>query len=122
MTQDFNVRPSSAMDAPFAQGGYANSMMPHFNLFGNHSGMAAPYVPGGYTSLLNGIDQDATMQTQLSLALQNATQLYCIVPKGRGNGTDAKKPAILGSKHTLMHMHKYIPLTIYQQRNITMNA
>ena len=40
-------------------------MMPHFNLFGNHSGMAAPYVPGGYTSLLNGIDQDATTQTAI---------------------------------------------------------
>ena len=58
----------------------------------------------------------------LSLALQNATQLYCIAPKGRGKGTDPEKHAIQGSNHTLMHMHKYIPLTIYQQRNITMNA
>ena len=51
------VWPSSSMDAPFVQGGYANSMMPHFNLLENHSGMAAPSVPRGYTSLLMGVDQ-----------------------------------------------------------------
>jgi hypothetical protein len=50
----------------------------------------------------------------LSLVLQNVTQLYCIAPKGRGKGTDAEKPTILRSNHTFMHMHKYIPLTIYQ--------
>ena len=38
-------------------------MMPHFNLLENHSGMAAPSIARGYTSLLMGVDQDATMQT-----------------------------------------------------------
>jgi len=51
------------MDAPFLQGGYANSTMTHFNLIPEPSAMAAPYIPGGYTSLLMGVDQDATMQT-----------------------------------------------------------
>jgi hypothetical protein len=56
MTRDFNVGPSSAMNAPFVQGGYANFIMSHFNLFANPSAMAAPYIPGGYTSLLIGVD------------------------------------------------------------------
>lgn len=51
------------MDAPFVQGGYANSTMPHFNFFANTYAMAVPYKPGGYTSLLIGVDQDATAQT-----------------------------------------------------------
>jgi len=42
MTQDFNAGPSSAMDAPFMQDGYV-----------------APYIPGGYTRLLMGDDQNA---------------------------------------------------------------
>ena len=45
------------------QDGYANSTMPHFNLIADPSAMAAPYILGGYTSLLMGVDQDATMQT-----------------------------------------------------------
>jgi hypothetical protein len=56
-TQDFNVGASSTMNTPFAQGGYTNVTMPHFNLFVNSSAMA-----GGYTSLLMGVDQDATTQ------------------------------------------------------------
>ena len=63
MTQDYNVGPSSAMDATFSQGGYSSSTLPHFNLFANPSAVAAPYIPGGYTSLLMGVDQTATMQT-----------------------------------------------------------
>jgi hypothetical protein len=60
--------------APFIQGGYANctmpimaapSTMPHFNSIANPSGMATPYMLGGYTSLLFGVDQDATMQTAI---------------------------------------------------------
>ena len=51
------------MDALFLQGGYANSTMTHFNLIPEPSAMAAPYIPGGYTSLLMGVDPDATMQT-----------------------------------------------------------
>jgi len=51
------------MDAPFVQGGYANSTMPHFNLIADPSAMAAPYIPEGYTSLLMGVDQDAIVQT-----------------------------------------------------------
>jgi hypothetical protein len=45
------------MNAPFDQGGCTNVTMPHFNLFVNPSAMA-----GGYTSLLMGVDQDATTQ------------------------------------------------------------
>ena len=63
MTQDYNVGPSSTMDAPFFQGGYSSSTLPHFNLFSNPSAVAAPYIPGGYTSFLMGVDQAATMQT-----------------------------------------------------------
>jgi hypothetical protein len=37
--------------------------MSYFNLIGDPSAMAAPYIPGGYTSLLMGVDQDATLQT-----------------------------------------------------------
>ena len=51
------------MDAPFLQSGYANSTMAHFNLIPEPSAMAAPYIPGGYTSLLMGVDQDAILQT-----------------------------------------------------------
>lgn len=82
MTQDSNAGPSSVMIAPFVQGGYANSTMPilaapfvqsgyanstmpHFNSIGNPSGMPTTYIPGGYTSLLFGVDQDATMQTAI---------------------------------------------------------
>jgi hypothetical protein len=36
--------------------------MPQFNLFANPSAMAPPYIPGGYTSLLMGVDQAATTQ------------------------------------------------------------
>jgi hypothetical protein len=45
------------MNAPFVQGGYTNITMPQFNLFANPSAMA-----GGYTSLLMGVDRDATTQ------------------------------------------------------------
>ena len=51
------------MDAPFLQDGHDNSTMTHFNLIPEPSTMAAPSIPGGYTSLLMGVDQDATMQT-----------------------------------------------------------
>jgi hypothetical protein len=47
----------------FVQGGYANSTMTHFNLILEPSAMVAPYIPGGYTSLLMGVDQDATVHT-----------------------------------------------------------
>ena len=50
------------MNAPFVQGGYTNVAMPLFNLFANPSAMAPPYIPGGYASLLMGVDQDATTQ------------------------------------------------------------
>jgi hypothetical protein len=50
------------MNAPFAQGEYTNVIMPQFNLFANPSAMAPPYIRGGYTSLLMGVDQAATTQ------------------------------------------------------------
>ncbi|XP_012703729.1 protein FAR1-RELATED SEQUENCE 5-like [Setaria italica] len=40
----------------------ANSTIPHFNMHGNSSVMSVPYIRGGYTSLLLGVDQTATMQ------------------------------------------------------------
>lgn len=45
------------------QAGYAISTMPQFNLLVDPSTMVAPYIPGGYTNLLMGVDQDATLQT-----------------------------------------------------------
>ena len=60
---DVEEGPSSAMDAPFVQAGYATFTMPQFSLLTDPSAMAAPYIPGGYTSLLMGVDQDASMQT-----------------------------------------------------------
>jgi hypothetical protein len=64
-TQDVNVGASSNMNAPFVQGGYANGTMPEFDVFANPSTMAPPYTPGGYTSLLMRVDQDATMQAAI---------------------------------------------------------
>jgi hypothetical protein len=48
------------MDAPFMQDGY--STIPRFNIIADPTAMAAPHIPGGYTSLLMGVDQDASMQ------------------------------------------------------------
>jgi hypothetical protein len=53
------------MNAPFTQGGYTNVTMPQFILFANPSAMAPPYIPGGYTSLLLGVDQVATTQAAI---------------------------------------------------------
>jgi len=52
--QDFNPGPSSTTAAPY---------MPHFNSIADPSGMTAPFIPRGYTSLLIGVDQEATVQT-----------------------------------------------------------
>jgi hypothetical protein len=60
--QDFNVGASSTMNAPFIQGEYTNVTMPQFSSFANLYAMAPPYVPGGYTSLLMGVDQAAITQ------------------------------------------------------------
>jgi hypothetical protein len=43
--------------------GDQDATMADFNLIPEPSTMAAPYIPGGYTRLLMGDDQDATMQT-----------------------------------------------------------
>jgi hypothetical protein len=51
------------MPAPFMQGGYANPTMSYFNYIPDASTMAAPYIPRGYTNLLIGVDQDATVQS-----------------------------------------------------------
>jgi hypothetical protein len=50
------------MNAPFIQGEYTNVTMLQFNSFANSYTMDLPYVPGGYTSLLMGVDQSATTQ------------------------------------------------------------
>jgi hypothetical protein len=36
--------------------------MTQFNSFDDPSTMAVPYVPGEYTNLLMGVDQDASLQ------------------------------------------------------------
>ena len=60
-TRDEHAGPSSAMGAPVVQVGYANSTLPQFNLL-DPSAMVASYIPGGYTRLLMGVDQDASIQ------------------------------------------------------------
>lgn len=50
------------MVAPFLQAEYANSTMPQFNILDDPSALAAPYIPRGYTSLLMGVEEDATFQ------------------------------------------------------------
>ncbi|WVZ50704.1 LOW QUALITY PROTEIN: hypothetical protein U9M48_001936 [Paspalum notatum var. saurae] len=58
---------SSTMVAPLMQGGYANATMPIFvnDLHGQGipSTMAAPLMQGGYTSLIVGVQQDATISS-----------------------------------------------------------
>lgn len=61
-TRDEHIGPSSTMDFSFVQAGYANSTMTQFNSFDDPSTMAVPYVPGEYTNLLMGVDQDASLQ------------------------------------------------------------
>ena len=52
------------MAAPFMERGYANAIMPYFNYIPNPStAEAAPYISGGYTNLLIGVDQDAAVQS-----------------------------------------------------------
>ena len=53
---------SSKMVAPLLRDGHPNAGIPHFNMYGNYSVMGAPYIGGGYTSLLLGVDQAATLQ------------------------------------------------------------
>ena len=56
MKHDFNPGPSSTTAAPY---------MPYFNSIEDPSGMAAPFISGGYTSLLIGVDQEAAGQLLL---------------------------------------------------------
>ena len=53
---------SSSMAAPLIQSGYANTIMPYMNMYGNSSIVGAPYIQGGYTDLLLGVDPAATSQ------------------------------------------------------------
>jgi hypothetical protein len=50
----------SAVVIPSFQGGYTNVTIPDFNMYVSSSGIDASAVKGGYTSLLLGVDQDAT--------------------------------------------------------------
>jgi hypothetical protein len=49
---------TATMAPPMIQ---ANVTMPHFNTYMTSSDMGALYIQGGYTSLLLGVDQDATL-------------------------------------------------------------
>jgi len=53
---------SSSMAAQLIQSGYANTVMPYMNMYGNSSIVGAPYIQGGYTNLLLGVDRAATSQ------------------------------------------------------------
>jgi hypothetical protein len=41
---------------------FANTTMSHFNMFGSSSTVGAPYIQGGYTNLLLGVDRSAAFQ------------------------------------------------------------
>jgi len=49
---------SSSMAAPLIQ--YANTVMPYMNMYDNYSVVGAPYIQGGYTNFLLGVDRAAT--------------------------------------------------------------
>ena len=51
---------SSSMAASLIQSGYANTIMPYMNMYGNSSIVGAPYIQGGYTNFLLGVDRAAT--------------------------------------------------------------
>ena len=51
---------SSSMAAPLIQ--YANTVMPYMNMYDNYSVVGAPYIQGGYTDLLHGVDRATTSQ------------------------------------------------------------
>ena len=51
---------SSSMAAPLIQ--YANTVMPCMNMYENYSIVGAPYIQGGYTDLLHGVDRAAKSQ------------------------------------------------------------
>lgn len=66
MTQGLHaaaIEQPAAMDTHLIQGGYANSTMPNFHMYGNSSTIDGPYIQGGYTSLILGVDQAATTQS-----------------------------------------------------------
>ena len=50
------------MAAPLIENGFANATIPQLNMYGNSSVLGVPYISGGYTSLLHGVDQAATLQ------------------------------------------------------------
>jgi len=50
------------MAAQLIQSGYANTVMPYMNMYGNSSIVGAPYIQGGYTNLLLGVGRAATSQ------------------------------------------------------------
>ena len=56
---------SSIMAAPLIQGRYANATMLTFanDVYGQPSTMSAPSIQGGFTSLLLGVEQDATLSS-----------------------------------------------------------
>ena len=61
--QPVAIEQSSTISHPLIQEGYANATMPDFHMYGNSSTMDTPYIQGGYTSLLLGVDEAATMHS-----------------------------------------------------------
>jgi hypothetical protein len=55
---------TSTMDAHLIENRNSNATMPNFNIHGNSSVMSVPYIRGGYTSLLLGIDQASTLPSR----------------------------------------------------------
>jgi hypothetical protein len=50
------------MAAPLIQGGNINAIMTQFDMYRNSSTMGSPYIQGGYTNLLIGVDPTPILQ------------------------------------------------------------
>jgi hypothetical protein len=50
------------MATSLIEDGCADATMPQFNMYKNSFVMGTPYIGGGYTNLLRGVDQAAILQ------------------------------------------------------------
>ena len=64
LSSDVYGQPST-MASPLIEGGYVNASMLTFStdVYGQPSAMPSPFVQGGFTSLLLGVEQDATLSS-----------------------------------------------------------
>jgi hypothetical protein len=54
--------PSPSMVSLLNQEGYSTATMPYLNMYDSSSTICAPYIQGGYTNLLLGVDRAAAFQ------------------------------------------------------------